>query len=185
MNWPAKPRSEMCCRKTRFRNPGPQTTLKNKQTRASRTRPTRQRWEVGASVARGCRWRAAARQAAMGRKTPEPVKQPKPKKTPDDKRLISFRIAHAVADPDARPPPRSPQAASPKTRRSPSASPARLPISASSESKAARRGAVPPSPPPLPPVRFAASHDAFSVAETTPSVARARQATRRWRRGGR
>ncbi len=37
----------------------------------------------------------------MGRKTPEPVKQPKPKKTPDDKRLISFRIAHAVADPDA------------------------------------------------------------------------------------
>ena len=91
----------------------------------------------------------------MGRKTPEPVKQPKPKKTPDDKRLISFRIAHAVADPDAaRPPPRSPQAASPKTRRSPSASPARLPISASSESKAARRGAVPPSPPPLPPVRF-------------------------------
>ena len=35
----------------------------------------------------------------MGRKTPEPVKQPKPKKTPDDKRLISFRIAHAVADP--------------------------------------------------------------------------------------
>ena len=100
----------------------------------------------------------------MGRKTPEPVKQPKPKKTPDDKRLISFRIAHAVADPDAaRPPPRSPQAASPKTRRSPSASPARLPISASSESKAARRGAVPPSPPPLPPVRFSASHDAFRV----------------------
>ena len=43
----------------------------------------------------------------MGRKTPEPVKQPKPKKTPDDKRLISFRIAHAVADPDARPPPRA------------------------------------------------------------------------------
>jgi hypothetical protein len=44
---------------------------------------------------------AAAWKAAMGRKTPEPVKQPKPKKTPDDKRLISFRIAHAVADPDA------------------------------------------------------------------------------------
>ena len=102
----------------------------------------------------GCRWR----EAAMRTKTPPPVKQPrpKPKKTPvpDDKRLISFRIAHAVADPDARPPPRSPQAVSPKTRRSPSASPARLPISASSESKAARRGAVPPSPPPLPPVRF-------------------------------
>ena len=41
----------------------------------------------------------------MRTKTPPPVKQPrpKPKKTPvpDDKRLISFRIAHAVADPDA------------------------------------------------------------------------------------
>ena len=124
----------------------------------------------------------------MGRKTPEPVKQPKPKKTPDDKRLISFRIAHAVADPDARPPPRSPQAASPKTRRSPSASPARLPISASSESKAARRGAVPPSPPPLPPVRFAASHGAFGVCPSRRRdllSKRIEENPRRWRGCGR
>merc|ERR1719324_1009080 len=92
MNWPAKPRSGLCCQKNPVpRIRGRKRLSKIKQTRASRTWPTRQRWEVGASAARGCRWRAAAREAAMGRKTPEPVKQPKPKKTPDDKRLISFR----------------------------------------------------------------------------------------------
>ena len=92
----------------------------------------------------------------MRTKTPPPRKKPK---NPDDKRLISFRIAHAVADPDAaRAPPRSPQAASPKPRRSPSASPARLP---GSDSKSNKRGVR--SPPPLPPVTALSQVLSFEV----------------------